>query len=255
MGKWMDLNADAGESYGRGVIGKDEELFPYLSSVNLACGFHGGDPLTMARSVGLAKSNGVAVGAHPSFPDLVGFGRREIAASAEQVFADVTYQLGALSGFLRGLELRLHHVKAHGALYLRMMVDSEIAEAVARAVKAFDSTVPLLVLAGPGGALMTEAAARQGVKVVAEAYPDRAYLSDGQLAPRSMKGAVLDDPDLIAQRAVAISRGDRFAALDGGRVSVVAETLCIHGDNANAPASAAAVTRALEGAGVGVRAF
>ena len=251
----IDLNADAGEAFGRWQVANEAALFPHLTSVNLACGFHAGDPQTMLQSVRLAKRFGVAVGAHPGFPDKVGFGRRELDATEEEVYADMLYQLGALSAFLKVESLALHHVKAHGALYLKMMRVEATAQAVARAVAAFDPSLPLVVLGGPGGALMEREAVAAGLNVIAEAFPDRVYLADGQLAPRKLSGSVLDDPERIAERAVAMATGGALEALDGGIVTVQADTLCLHGDNPSAPQTAAAVRRALSAAGVEVRAF
>ncbi len=252
MGKVIDLNADAGESFGRWRLGHDEELFPLLSSVNLATGFHAGDPRVMWRSVRLAKQHGVAVGAHPGFPDLVGFGRRDLATSPEETYTDVLYQIGALSAFLRLEGLPLHHVKPHGALYPRMLRDLELAKAVARAVKDYDPEVPLVLLPNTP---MEEAARAVGIRYVREAFPDRAYLSDGRLAPRSLDGAVVRDPKRAAERAVAMVLEGEIEALDGGRVRVPAETLCIHGDNPEAVAIARAVREALAYHGVEIRAF
>ena len=252
MARTIDLNADAGESFGRWQLGHDEELFPLLSSVNLATGFHAGDPRVMLRSVRLAKRHGVAVGAHPGFPDLVGFGRRDLAASPEEAYTDVLYQIGALSAFLRLEGLPLHHVKPHGALYLRMLRDEALARAVAQAVKDYDPDLPLVLL---GGTPMEEAAKAVGVRYVREAFPDRAYLSDGRLAPRSMEGALIRDPKQAARRAVQMVLEGEIEALDGGRVKVEAETLCVHGDNPEAVAIARAVREALVEHGVEIKAF
>ncbi len=252
MAKTIDLNADAGESFGRWQLGHDEELFPLLSSVNLATGFHAGDPRVMLRSVRLAKRHGVAVGAHPGFPDLVGFGRRDLAASPEEAYTDVLYQIGALSAFLRLEGLPLHHVKPHGALYLRMLRDEALAQAVAQAVRDYDPDLPLVLL---GGTPMEEAAKAVGVRYVREAFPDRAYLSDGRLAPRSMEGALIRDPREAARRAVQMVLEGEIEALDGGRVKVEAETLCVHGDNPEAVAIARAVREALVEHGVEIKAF
>ena len=251
----VDLNADAGEAFGHWRVADEGALFPYLTSVNLACGFHAGDPLTMQRSVRLAKRSGVQVGAHPGFPDLVGFGRRDLAASPEEVYTDVLYQLGALAAFLGAEGLPMHHVKAHGALYFKMMREPETARAVAEAVATFDATLPLVVLAGAGGQVMQEQASALGLRVVTEAFPDRAYLADGRLAPRTLEGAVLDDPDTIAERAVKMATGAPLSALDGGRVVLEADTLCLHGDHPRAAQNAEAVRRALAEAAVKVRAF
>jgi UPF0271 protein len=248
----VDLNADAGESYGAFAYGHDRELFPLVTSVNLACGFHGGSPSRIREAVALAKAHGVAVGAHPGFPDLVGFGRRDMALSPEEVYADVLYQLGALYAFVKAEGLSLHHVKPHGALYLKACRDRETARAIAEAVKAFDPGLPLVVLPGT---VYEEEAVRAGLRAVREAFPERAYLKSGQLAPRTMPGSWITDPEEAARRALDMVLRGRVEALDGGEVEVKAETLCIHGDNPRAPEVARAVRRALEGAGVGIRAF
>ncbi|WP_457634518.1 LamB/YcsF family protein [Oceanithermus desulfurans] len=248
----IDLNADAGESFGPWKMGSDEELFPLLSSVNLATGFHAGDPLTMQRSIALARRHGVAVGAHPGFPDLVGFGRRDLAVTPEQAYADTLYQIGALAAFLKVDGMALHHVKPHGALYLQMLRNEATAEAVARAVRDYDPELPLVLLPNTP---MEAAAAGVGVRYVREAFPDRAYLSDGRLAPRSMEGALIRDPERAAERAVQMVLEGKVEALDGGEVEVRAETLCVHGDNPEAVAIARAVRRALEAAGVDVRSY
>ncbi|WP_457631391.1 LamB/YcsF family protein [Oceanithermus sp.] len=250
--KKIDLNADAGESFGHWRLGADETLFPILSSVNLATGFHAGDPLTMQRSVRLAKKYGVSAGAHPGFPDLVGFGRRDLAATPEQVYSDVLYQIGALDAFLRVEGMKMHHVKPHGALYLQMVRNKETALAVARAVKDYDAELPLVLLFGTP---MEEAAREVGVRYVREAFPDRAYLSDGRLSPRSMEGSLIRDPERAAERAVQMVLEGRIPALDGGEVEVRAETLCVHGDNPEAVEIARAVRRALEEAGVTIAAY
>lgn len=251
----IDLNADAGESFGAWQLGSDAELLPQLSSVNLACGFHAGDPLTMQRSVALASEYGVAVGAHPGFSDLAGFGRRDLAASADDLYADVLYQTGALAAFLQPFGRNLHHVKPHGALYLKMLTDGPTAEAVVRAVRDFDPELPLVGLAGPGGKMLVATAERLGVRVVLEAFPDRGYTDGGHLAPRAAPGALITDPDEVAARALALARDGEVETLSGRRLNLAAETLCLHGDAPHAPAAAKAVRRALRAAGIAVRAF
>lgn len=251
----VDLNADAGESFGPWRMGNDEHLFPYLTSVNLACGFHAGDPLTMKNAVWLAAEAGVRAGAHPGFPDLTGFGRRDMTLHSDELHATVLYQLGALSAFLKAEGLEMHHVKPHGALYLRMSRDRETALHVARAVRDFDATLPLVVLAGPGGQVMREAAREYEIRTVNEAFPDRAYLASGQLAPRSLEGASIRDPQQAAERAVRMILNSEIEVLDGGTIWVEAQTLCIHGDNPEAPEIALAVREALEAAGVEISSF
>lgn len=251
----IDLNADAGESFGNWKVANEAALFPYLSSVNLACGFHAGDPLVMQTSVKLAKELGVEVGAHPGFMDKAGFGRRDIAASPDELYTDTLYQLGALQAFLQVEGLKMHHVKAHGALYLKMMKDEVAATAVARAVADFDKSLPLVLLAGKGGEIMQRVAEGLGLKAIAEAFPDRAYLANGQLAPRSMANSVLNEPELVAERAVSMAKGEAFEAIDGGMVQLTAHTLCLHGDNSNSATTAKSVRDALAKAGVSVTAF
>lgn len=251
----VDINADAGESFGPWPMGADERLFPSLTSVNMACGFHAGDPVTMLSTAKLAQELGVAVGAHPGFPDLVGFGRRDLAMSPDEVHASVLYQLGALAGVLSAQGMTLHHVKAHGALHHQMAGNEETSRAVARAIRDFDPELPFVVLGGPGGSVMRKAAEEYGLRVVREAFPDRAYLANGQLAPRSVANALVLDPAVAAERAVQMVTGAEIPALDGGTTRLEAETLCIHGDNPQAPDIASAVRDALTAAGLKVATY
>lgn len=246
----IDLNADAGESYGAWTLGNDEALFPFLTSVNVACGFHAGDPLTIQKTIALAREQGLAVGAHPGFPDLPGFGRRILEATPEQVYADVLYQVAAVAGMCRTAGVPLTHVKAHGALSTRAWTHAETARAIGQAVRDFDPRLPLVVL--PATLLETEVRAL-GVPVVLETFPERAYLRDGRLAPRSMQGSSIHDPQEAARRAVMMVQQGRVEALDGGFFEFEAQTLCIHGDNPNAVQIAQAVRTALEAVGVEVR--
>ncbi|QLG13189.1 LamB/YcsF family protein (plasmid) [Deinococcus sp. D7000] len=248
----IDLNADAGESYGAWTLGDDARLFPLLSSVNVACGFHAGDPLTMQRTVALAQQHGLGLGAHPSYPDLPGFGRRILEADPDQVYADTLYQISALAGMVRAAGMALQHVKAHGALSTRAWTHAPTAAAIAGATRDFDPALPLLVL--PATLLETEAR-RLGVPVVLETFPERAYLHDGRLAPRSMPGSSIHDPAEAARRAVMMATQGRIEAIDGGFFEFDVDSLCIHGDNPNAVQIARAVRDALEGAGVQVRTF
>ena len=255
MNPTIDLNADAGESFGAWTLGDDEALFGSLSSVNIACGFHAGDPLTIQAAIARAKRYGLGIGAHPSYPDLAGFGRRVLDADPEQVYADVLYQIAAVGGMARAAGTALRHVKAHGALSTRAWTHAPTAAAIARATQGFSPLLPLLVL--PATLLESEAR-KLGVPVVREAFPERAYLQNGQLAPRSMPGSSLHDPQDVARRAVMMTTERRVEAIDGGFFEfgeAGVGSLCIHGDNPNAPALARAVRKALEGAGVGVAAF
>lgn len=244
----IDLNCDLGESFGRYQLGDDAAMMAWISSANVACGLHAGDPQVMARTVALAAEHGVALGAHPGYPDLQGFGRRPMALTAEEVRAVVLYQLGALSGFARAAGVPLVHVKPHGALYNLAARDEATAEAVAEAVAAFD---PHLILVGLAGSQSILAAERAGLRAANEAFPDRAYLLTGELMPRSQPGAVLTDPDAVAANAVRLAR--EGVEMDGRRVSV--DTLCLHGDNPQAVANAKLVRRELEKVGIVVRAL
>ena len=248
----IDLNADAGESFGAWSMGRDLELFEFISTVNVACGFHGGDPLTMQATLELAKQKNVAVGAHPGYQDLVGFGRRILETTPEQVYADTVYQVAALAGFAKLAGINLSHVKAHGALSTRAWTHAPTAQALARATKDFDPNLPLMVL--PGTFLESEAQ-KLGVKMLIEAFPERAYLKDGRLAPRSMQGSSIHDPKEAARRAVLMVKQNRVEAIDGGWFELKPQTLCIHGDNPHAPEIAKAVRQALEAEGITVASF
>ena len=241
----IDLNADVGESFGAYRIGTDEELVPIVTSVNVAGGVHGGDPSTIARTVGLAVANGVAVGAHPGYPDLAGFGRREMHLSDEELAATVRYQLGAVAAFAP--DHRLQHVKAHGAMYNRAVGDRGFARTLVEAIRAYDPEVIHVVLAGSAW----ESVAREaGVRFAREAFADRALLPDGRLVPRTEAGAVIHDRAEVARRAVAIAVEGRATAIDGSEVLISADTICIHGDTPGAPELARAVRDALGRAGV-----
>lgn len=247
----IDLNADAGEGFGAWSRGEDASLFGLVTSVNLACGFHAGDPGTMRRAASLARERGVAVGAHVGYPDLVGFGRRELGASPEEVHDDTVYQVGALAGFLRLEGLALHHVKPHGALYNRLALDEPLARAVARAVAAVAPDAPLVVLAGSPAAAW---ARDEGVRVVEELFADRGYGRDGRLLSRSEPGALVLDPAVVAERVVRmVVEGTLETA--GGQIAVAGATVCFHGDTPGAADLVRAARWALEAAGVRVRAF
>ncbi len=254
-GSRVDLGADAGESFGRWSVVDESALFPHLTSVHLACGFHAGDPAGLRRSISRAMEFGLALGAHPGYPDLVGFGRRSMSVSTDELFADVVYQLGALSALLAVEGQRLHHVKAHGALYHDLVANERVADAFGRAVVAFDPHLPIVIMAGPAGEMARAAFANVGARMATEGFPDRAYLSSGALAPRSMDGSTLHDPEEVSARAVALATGAPITALGGGEVTVRADTLCIHGDGERAVEVAMAVRSALSDAGVAVRTF
>jgi UPF0271 protein len=248
----IDLNVDAGESFGPWVSGRDAELLPLVSSVSLACGFHAGDPSTIRASVVGARAAHVAVGAHPGLRDLVGFGRRPIQLTPQEAYDDVLYQLGAVEGFTRSAGVCLAHAKMHGALGTVLGEVPAVADAIVQAVHDFDATLPLVV---PHTSGLAEAARRKGHLAVSEAFPERAYLPDGRLAPRDRAGAVIDDPQRSAERAVQIVVDGVVEAIDGTPIRVQAETLGLHGDNPAAVEIAQAVRAALEAAGIGIARF
>lgn len=245
----IDLNSDVGESYGSWVMGQDETLIPMVTSINIACGAHAGDPTIMARTVALASAHGVVVGAHPGYPDREGFGRRDLSLSVEQLEVSILYQLGALAAFCRDADVPLRHVKPHGALYGRAAKDPGVAGAVARAVKRFD---PTLTLVGLAGSASLEAGRKEGLHVAAEAFADRAYEPDGSLRSRRHANAVLRDPETAAEQAVSIVVLGKAVAHEGSTVQIRADTLCIHGDTPGAAEYARAVRDALQTAGVKV---
>ena len=248
----MDINADAGENFGRWALGDDAGLFPHLTSVNLALGFHAGDPPGMAASVRLAQQRGLGIGAHPGYPDLQGFGRRELALSANEIYAATLYQLGALSGFLKAEGVQMQHVKAHGALYFRIHADAAAGLAFCRAVQVYAPGAAMMVLAGPAGDELTDVAAGLGLHVWREAFPERGYAPDGLLAARSLPGSSIHDPAEAARRAVGMARGE-VISLGGTPIALQADTLCIHGDNPDAVQIAQAVRAALAEAGIPVK--
>ncbi|HEX6739647.1 MAG TPA: 5-oxoprolinase subunit PxpA [Vicinamibacteria bacterium] len=249
----IDLNADVGESFGAWHMGADAELLAFVTSVNVACGFHAGDPQVMDRTVGLAVKAGIAVGAHPGYPDLRGFGRRAIAAEPAEVEADVIYQVGALAAFAAAHGARLTHVKPHGALYNQAATDAVLARAIARGVARSGRDLVMVGLAGSRA--MREAAASQGLRFAAEAFVDRRYLADGTLQSRRVPGAVISDPAAAAAQAVRLVREGVVESAEGQEVAVEAETFCLHGDQPAALAVARAVRAALEDAGVTVQAL
>ncbi|ADU51447.1 LamB/YcsF family protein [Thermaerobacter marianensis DSM 12885] len=250
MSAVIDLNCDLGESFGAYTIGMDEETLPLVSSANIACGFHGGDPRVMERTVQRAAALGVGIGAHVGFPDRVGFGRREIHATADEVRTDVIYQIGALYAFCRALGVELQHVKPHGALYNQAARDAVLARAVVAGIAAFDRQ--LIVLAPPGSEL-ARAAAEAGLPVALEGFADRGYNPDGSLVSRRQPGAVLHDPAEVAARAERMVREGKVRAVDGTDVALSVHSLCIHGDNPASVSLARAVRQRLEAAGVGIR--
>ncbi|HEY6547909.1 MAG TPA: 5-oxoprolinase subunit PxpA [Vicinamibacteria bacterium] len=252
-GRSIDLNADLGEGFGAYELGDDEAILRHVTSANVACGFHAGDPQVIDRTVERAVKAGVAIGAHPSHHDLRGFGRRPITASPAEVEADVVYQVGAVLAFARSHGARLVHVKAHGALYNQAAVDASLARAIARGVARVSRE--LVFVGAASSAAMRQAAEAEGLHFAAEAFVDRAYAKDGTLVPRGRPGAVITDTAIAAARAVQIARDGHVAAEDGTELALEADTLCLHGDTPGAVAHARAVRAALEAAGIAVRAL
>ncbi len=247
----IDLNCDMGESFGAYTIGADEAVMATITSANVACGYHGGDPGVMRHTVRLARDAGVAVGAHPGFPDLLGFGRREMRMAAQDVEDMVLYQIGALAAIARSEGVRLSHVKPHGALYNMAVTDKELAAAIARAVVAFD---PALIFFALPGSELARAANGLGLQVALEGFADRAYQPDGSLTPRSRAGAVIHDIEAVVARALRMATDGDVIALDGSRLDMRVDTICTHGDTQGAPSLTRALRAGLERAGVTVAA-
>ena len=247
----IDLNGDVGESFGVYQIGHDAALMPALTSASVACGFHAGDPGVMRETVALARANGVAVGAHPGFPDLVGFGRRELKATPREVEDFVVYQIGALAAVAAAHGVRLQHVKAHGALYNMAAREPALADAIARAAASVDRS---LILFGLPGSQLIAAGQRAGLRTSREAFADRAYLRDGSLVPRTQTGAMVEDADAVVGRVVSIVCDRAVTAIDGSRIDLDVDTVCVHGDTPDAAALASRIRQALTAAGVAIAA-
>lgn len=248
----IDLNADLGESFGPWQLGHDAEVLGLVTSASIACGFHAGDPRIMRGTVATAVARGVTIGAHPGYPDLVGFGRRELGASPEEVHADVLYQVGALQAMAHAAGNRVRYVKPHGALYNRAARDHAVASAIAAAVREAD---PDLWLLGLAGSAMVTAGVAAGLRVAAEAFIDRNYEADGTLTPRSHPGAVLSDPAVCAERALRLITTGYVTARDGTELAIRADSLCAHGDGPTAAALLRLVRQRCAAAGITCRSF
>jgi 5-oxoprolinase (ATP-hydrolysing) subunit A len=245
----IDLNSDLGEGFGPWRGAPDDDLMPLVSSANIACGFHAGDPRIMAHTVRQAKVHDVGVGAHPGYPDRVGFGRRMIAATPDEIRTDVLYQIGALAAFCGADGVELQHVKAHGALYNLAVRDAEVATAIATAVMQFDPTLLFFVL--PGSEL--EAAGETaGLRLAREAFVDRGYMPDGSLVPRSRPDAVITDHDLAVRRMVRLVQEGTIEAVDGTVLHLRADTLCLHSDTPSALTIARSIRKGFDAAGISV---
>ncbi len=248
----IDLNSDLGEGYGAWKMGDDEAMLAIVSSANVACGFHAGDPASILKTVKAAAAKGVSIGAHVSYPDRVGFGRRDMDVTSGELTADVIYQIGALKGLAAAAGTTVGYVKPHGALYNRIAHDPKQGQAVIDGIKAVDSS---LVLMGLAGSPILDLARAAGLKVVAEAFADRAYQPDGQLVSRREPGAMLHDPQLIARRMLRLAYQGTLEAIDGSTIKIDAQSICVHGDSPGAVAIARDIRRAFEADGVRVRSF
>jgi UPF0271 protein len=247
----VDINCDMGESFGAYEIGADDDVLPHVTSANIACGFHGGDPTVMRKTVAAAAKLGVAVGAHPGLPDLAGFGRRAMQVTPDEVYDLLIYQIGALLGFAKAAGVPLRHVKPHGALYNMAAAQPALADAIARATRDVD---PKLVLFGLAGSHLLKAAERAGIASASEAFADRNYLHDGALVPRSRPDALVHDVDEAVRRAVRMVKEGVVPDVEGEEIPIRADTMCIHGDGPNAGPLARALRSGLEAAGVDVAA-
>ena len=227
----IDLNCDLGESFGNYKIGMDEEVIKFISSANIACGFHASDPLVMEKTVALAKENGVKVGAHPGFPDLVGFGRRNMNVSSDELKAMVMYQVGALSAFCKAKGLKMNHVKPHGAMYNMAAKDIKLALAIAEGIAQVDDS---LILLGLSGSQLLKAAQEAGLKCAAEVFADRAYEEDGSLVARTKAGAVIADENQVIERVIKMIKLGKVQAITGKEIEIKPDSICVHGDNPKA---------------------
>ncbi len=252
MQKKIDLNSDVGESFGVYKIGFDEEVIPLISSANIACGFHAGDPSVMKRTLDIARKHGVGAGAHPGLLDLVGFGRRKMEVTLEEIKDFVTYQIGALQAVARSQGISLQHVKPHGALYNMAVENVDIWEAIAETLSILDKDLILVALAGPNRGQLEAIAARHSIRIAFEFFADRAYNSDGSLVSRKTPGAVLHDEEGVADRIVKLVSEGKVSAIDGSDMELKAETICVHGDNPEALALVRKIREALTASGIEV---
>ncbi|TWT04520.1 LamB/YcsF family protein [Planococcus sp. CPCC 101016] len=243
----VDLNCDMGESFGAYRMGNDEEILDYVTSANIACGFHAGDPSTMRKTVKLALEKNVGIGAHPGLQDLVGFGRRNIALSPQEAYDLTIYQIGALYGFVKAEGGRLQHVKAHGALYNMAVKNTALSEAIAEAVYKID---PELVLFGLSGSEITKAGEKIGLRTANEVFSDRTYQRDGSLTPRTESNALITDPGIAIDQVIRMVKENKVATVENTDVDLQAETICIHGDGVHALDFASEISRSLKEAGI-----
>jgi len=227
----IDLNCDLGESFGAYKIGCDEKVIPFITSANVACGYHASDPIVMKKTVTMAKEYGIGVGAHPGFPDLMGFGRRIMKVSPEEAGAYVLYQIGALDAFCKSAGIKLQHVKPHGALYNMAGKDYELARAICESIKSYDDSLIMLVLSGSE---MQRAAEDVGLKFSREVFADRGYQADGSLVPRGQAGDLITDEDLAIRRVIRMVKEHKVTAVDGTDIEIIPDSVCVHGDGEKA---------------------
>ncbi|WP_234122708.1 LamB/YcsF family protein [Clostridium hydrogenum] len=248
----IDLNSDLGESFGVYKIGGDEEILKYVTSVNIACGFHAGDPAVMHRTVEVALLNKVAIGAHPGLQDLIGFGRRNMAITPKEAYDIMVYQIGALYGFVKAEGGKMHHVKPHGALYNMAAKDEKLAEAVAEAVYKVN---PEMILYGLSGSEIIKAGEKIGIKTASEVFADRTYQIDGTLTPRNQKDALITNKDEAVIRTCNMIKNKKVMCQQGREIDIKADTVCIHGDNQNAIVFAGKITEQFKEEGITIKAF
>lgn len=245
----VDLNCDMGESFGVYRMGNDEEIMKFITSANIACGFHAGDPATMRQMVQLALKNDVGIGAHPGLQDLVGFGRRNIHLSPREAYDIVTYQIGALSGFVQAEGGKMQHVKAHGALYNMAVTDARLSQAIAEAVYNIN---PELILFGLSGSELVKAGNKIGLRTANEVFSDRTYQTDGSLTPRSQSNALITNTDMALEQVIRMVIEQKVMSTENTSIQIKADTICIHGDGANALEFASAISRSLSSAGINI---
>lgn len=248
----IDLNCDLGESFGAYKIGNDERIIPLITSANIACGYHAGDPIVMDKTLSLCWENGISVGAHPGFPDIMGFGRRQLNASPEEVEAYVLYQIGAISAFCKKYGLRINHVKPHGAIYNMAVKDGKYASAIVNAVKSFDADIKLLA---PFGSQMILQAQQQGLPYACEVFADRAYEPDGSLVARTKEGAMITDENEAVSRVLGMILQGEVKAVDGSVIKIKADSVCVHGDGVKALAFVEKLREAFKENGITVEAM
>lgn len=242
----MRLNCDIGESFGAWTMGLDEQVMPFIDQANIACGFHAGDPLVMTNTVRLAIAHGVTLGAHPAYPDLQGFGRRDIACKPDEITAMVLYQVGALNQIANSQGGQLAYVKPHGALYNNMMRDTNILNAVLKALSQSPQSLSLMAMTTADNRPLKSACDAHGIDLILEAFADRAYDAEGYIVPRSQPGAVHHDPDIIVQQAISLARQQPIHTLDGQPLTLEADSLCVHGDNPESVAAVRSIREALQ---------